>query len=279
MMNQNSDTFQKFQVGAVLNRTWVTLWKRPFAFMGLAFLTMIVPACINEFILSPLQTGGEETVTFASSSLALLGGAFNFLFMVFFQGAITYAVFQTFMGDRASVLQSFGRSLNRMGALIGIAFTQILILSAAIVIVAVLFALFAMIHIVVGVVFILVASLIILYFSSVFYAAWYVATSVCVVERLGPLASLKRSRELTYGCKKKIYGMLSLALVIFMIVMGVGMFVVSKIGLSWPIALIIRLILSIVPYAFVCVNTPVVYYSLRMTKEDLTDASLAAIFD
>jgi uncharacterized membrane protein len=107
---------------------------------------------------------------------------------------------------------------------------------------------------------------------------WFVGVPVCVVERLGPWASLERSDELIRGHRWKIFGLMLL------------LFVVGAIG-SALIEYLLKPITGIVPTflvtltwdgiwgAYYSVTSVVVYHDLRAPKEGIEIDQIAAVFD
>ena len=106
----------------------------------------------------------------------------------------------------------------------------------------------------------------------------YVALPVCVVERLGPFASMGRSRFLTKGARWKLLGMLLLMFlaiaVLGAIFGGIGGYVGGLVGYK-----IGAMPVTIFVYAFFSVLAAVVYHDLRVSKEGVDVETLAGVFD
>jgi hypothetical protein len=106
---------------------------------------------------------------------------------------------------------------------------------------------------------------------------WSVALPACVVEGLGPVASLGRSANLTKGYRWKIFG-------IFLLMWLASILVGSLIGLlSDPFGLTATFIANFVwnavwaaYYNSVLVMT---YHDLRVAKEGIDTDQIAAVFD
>jgi hypothetical protein len=108
--------------------------------------------------------------------------------------------------------------------------------------------------------------------------AWYVALPVVVVERLGPVASLRRSAELTKGHRWKIFGII----IVIGIVAGIVGAVVNTIALMFhnhAVHTVIQYLLQALLIAFEGVVGVVLYHDLRAAKEGINTERIAAVFD
>jgi hypothetical protein len=106
---------------------------------------------------------------------------------------------------------------------------------------------------------------------------WYVAVPTTVVEQLGPIRSLGRSRQLTKGFRWKLFGLLLLTLVISLIG-GSCIAFVARYG-SPPVQAVTQAIWSGVSGGFSSVLIAVTYYYLRVAKEGVDIDQIAAVFD
>lgn len=115
---------------------------------------------------------------------------------------------------------------------------------------------------------------------------WSVAMPVCVVERLGALRSLRRSRELTKGHRWRMFGLLLVTLVPCFIgnaILGaaLGAFLISNpAGSLLPAATqTIGLIGNGLWTAFITVVFLVTYRDLRVAREGIDTEQIAAVFE
>jgi len=154
-------------------------------------------------------------------------------------------------------------------------------------IVAVAFAMVNLINLVVGLASVVVLSiqyeylqyvwpfLLIIIPGLVLYAMWFVAVPACVVERLGPWTSLRRSRDLTKGHRWKLCG-----LTLLLIIPIVG---IIKFGLAIDegpiVGPIINWICRGICAAFAAVVGAVTYHDLRVVKEGLNIDQITKVFD
>ncbi|HEY7301815.1 MAG TPA: hypothetical protein VH684_28325 [Xanthobacteraceae bacterium] len=106
---------------------------------------------------------------------------------------------------------------------------------------------------------------------------WYVATPVCVVERIGPWKSLRRSEALTKGSRWKIFGMMVLVVIITLI--GKGLIVKLTLMTGATVGLLANLIWSALIGAFSAILGVVTYRDLRVAKEGIDTDQIAAVFD
>jgi hypothetical protein len=92
----------------------------------------------------------------------------------------------------------------------------------------------------------------------------FVATPVCVVEQLGPLASMDRSTQLTRGHRWKILG-----------IEGITEIADGGVILSAACELMWTAIIG-TGYAILAIAT---YHDLRVAKEGVDTAQIAAVFE
>ena len=106
---------------------------------------------------------------------------------------------------------------------------------------------------------------------------WFVGLPACVVERLGPLTSLRRSWELTEGHHWKVFGM-----ALLFSIASLGSFLIEfELGaVAGPtVGLIGKLIWMGLWAAFSAVVGAVTYHDLRVVKEGLTIDQITKVFD
>jgi hypothetical protein len=108
--------------------------------------------------------------------------------------------------------------------------------------------------------------------------AIYVALPACVIERLGPVASLKRSRALTKGNRWQIFG-LYLVLAVLEWLLSFGFAFVAKTIAGPVVGVYAQLAGQILVGAFASVLYAVVYHDLRVDKEGFDIEELASVFD
>ena len=107
---------------------------------------------------------------------------------------------------------------------------------------------------------------------------WYVATPACIVERLGPIASMGRSAKLTTGHGWQVFGMMMLIGIPAAIV---GSVIEAALGLAGNTALVMlgTLVWNGASGAFSAIFVVVTYHDLRVAKEGIDTHQIAAVFD
>jgi hypothetical protein len=154
----------EFRIGSVLNRTW-SVFSRNF----LAFFVVMAIASLPDVLLS---NAGE------SRSLVILGAFVSDVMRRLSQAVVLYSAFQDMRGNRVSITQSFQVGMRRFFPIVGLAIGAALLTMLAT-------ALFIIPGIIV-------------------FLMLFVATPVCVVEQLGPFASMERSSHLTRGHRRRL---------------------------------------------------------------------------
>jgi hypothetical protein len=167
------------------------------------------------------------------------------------QSAITYGAFQGMRGRDIQIGEAFGRAVRRLLPVIG-----------AVIAVGIAVA--------IGFILLVVPGMI-------FWTMFYVAVPVCVVERLGPVASLGRSRELTKGYRWRIFGLALLLVLISGMVLGIQKVLNVTVG-GIP-AIVGDGLLQVVFLAFQLIVYAVAYHDMRVDKEGIDIEQLASVFD
>ena len=242
---QDSTITAQFGVGSVLSRSFSTLFKNPLVFFGLTLIATLPPHLVQLAV----PAGALEGLALPTVVAAVLSMVFAFVV----QGAIAYAVYQELRGRKASFGSALSSGLARVGWLILAAFLVSLGIS-------------------IGLVLLVIPGLILM-------CLWSVTIQACVVEKLGPLASMGRSAQLTKGYRLPIFGLLLIVGVASAVFNGFA----SYLGLSLfgnPVVFaLIGGVLAALPSAFNNVMSAIIYSDLRAVKEGVTLDSLANVFD
>jgi hypothetical protein len=114
---------------------------------------------------------------------------------------------------------------------------------------------------------------------GVIYACMiFVAQPACVIERLGPNGSLRRSRELTKGYRWQVFAVFIFVSVAAALAAGAGITVVTL--LIGPVAGAVgQFVVQAFIGAFSAVLYAVTYSGLREAKEGVSVDELASVFD
>jgi hypothetical protein len=231
----------------------------------IALVLVVAVMLLGGNLLGPLS----ESPSSGAIISGVIGGVVYVMTTMLFQGMITYTIFQLFMRNAASVWESLTRSLSRvltvfLGTVAAIAGGGLVCFGTAFILsrLGPIGALFS----------VLVTTIL----MSFFFTTWFVFAPACVVERLGALASLDRSGKLTKGYRLRISGIFLLLVLISKTVSFIADKVIPDLGI---ISVIVKTLIVLIPVTFASLAPAVVYYSLRVAKENLTPESLADIFD
>jgi hypothetical protein len=110
---------------------------------------------------------------------------------------------------------------------------------------------------------------------------YFVTTPVCVVEKRGPFASMKRSMQLTKGHRWKVFGLWLLLVALLLIAsIFIGLLGLALRAVGGPL---LGAISSVVWYAiwiaYYAVTVAVTYHDLRVAKEGVDIEQIASVFD
>jgi hypothetical protein len=167
------------------------------------------------------------------------------------QAVILYIAFQYLRGQSASLGDSVQKGLTRFFPILGLSILMGL-------------------GFLVGAVLLVVPAIILL-------VVWSVALPACVLERLGPIASLKRSSALTKGHRWKIFGIMLLlwiATLVVITVLGALLFSLGAIALA-----IGKFLWTTVWAAYYNSVLIMIYHDLRVAKEGVDVEQIASVFD
>ena len=237
-----------FRLGGIISRSGAVLSRH--------FLTFFIVAAIaySPMLLIESTQTAEPIGPSEALSQALWAFFGVVLLMVFSQlgdAIILHAAFQDMRRRPVRLVESFNVALSRLFPLIGIGFVQGFL-------------------ILLGMILLIVPGLIL-------NAMWFVGLPACVVERLGPWASLRRSRELTKGYRWKVF-----ALALLLPAVNAGSSVIASVlaALAGPVAgLTGQMIWTGIAAAFSGVVFTVTYYDLRVLKEGVDIEQITAVFD
>src|SRR6266508_604212 len=237
-------TESDFRVGRVLNRTTSVL-SRNFLIFFIVTTVASLPLVLMRGLQSESEPGQNVVLVLISFFLAIVLYTLS-------QAVVLYGAFQDMRGRPVSLSESLQVGLQR--------FFPIIVLA---IIVSILVGL---------------ASILLIVPGLILFTMWFVATPVCVVERLGPNASMRRSSQLTKGHRWKIFGLILLLIIISAMVSPVIEFGLAAVGGS-TLAIIASLIWSGVWVAFYAISVVVTYHDLRVAKEGINSEQIAAVFD
>lgn len=243
-----------FRVGRVLGRSFGVLFRHFVQFL----LVTIVPIAPLAYVIGVevvSVAGVKHPDPAASVRIALLmmaAVAFWVLAMMIAQAIVLYGTFQDMRGKPMRFGEAIVKGFARFFPIIGLAFCSLIAVGA-------------------GFVLLIIPGI-------MFAVMFYVALPACVVERLGPIASMKRSMALTKGHRWKIFGILILVALINVIAATVITTVLTVVG-GVKAMLIGRFLWQVIMGAFGAVVVAVIYHDLRAAREGIDVERMAAVFD
>ena len=268
--NRGNGDVSKFSVRTVVSRSFSTLCKHPFVFIGLSLFGIIPGSVITVFTQNSLIRDG---VVWVLSSIM----------WATFQGAIAYGVFETLRGN----VPQFGKSMsNSMAHIASLTLVSLLVFGVLIM----LYYISTLFHTVVQIMAVLIGphpleidphflsmgtiivTILMTLMKLVVLCKWDVFVQVCVFERLGPAESLSRSSYLTKGCRLKIAALYAICGVIALVVVLVSFpiaWIISALPMSMQYLIVAALaIIAAAPIAaLIHVITSITYFELRAIKE------------
>jgi hypothetical protein len=262
MTDVSASIGREFRIGPIFTRSW-SIYAANFLKFTLVAVVIALP---NQLIRSNLTT--LVSATQVDIGQTLVGSWIIALILEFIgQGVILYGAFQAVDGHPVVIGAAVRRWLSRFWAIIGISILVFLGLAVG----------FALL-IIPGVIMAL---------------RWAVTLPVCMVEGKGPLASMRRSAQLTKGHRWKLFGIgvlvyvvaITSALVrVLLVGLLAGSGILGGLGLAaFPgriiIAAIVSLILSAIVIAYFNVVAATIYHHLRGAKEGVDTEQIATVFD
>lgn len=249
-----------FNAGTVIGRTFSVWWRHvlPFATMS---LVVYAPVAIGLAALFAKAAGPDPADPFAVFAPAVAGGwLVTMLLHVPYTGAIGFAVFRGLRGGRIGLGAMVGEGFRRFFPLAGV---------------MLLFGLATTF-----------ATLLLVFPAIMLGCAWAAAVPSCVVERTGPVESLRRSAELTRGVRMQVF----LAYLAVFAVMWAASAAVQVVAMVVAIAtlpdalepagtMVASQLANVLFGALPLVVPAVIYHDLRAAREGLDAGSLASVFD
>ena len=275
----------EFRIGRVFGRAWLLLARN-----GVKLIPITLIGSLPVLLALGLAPGAVPPNQFQNlrGSLSLL------LFIVLgiaCHAALLQAAAQAMGGRTVNLVEALGTGLRRFFPVIGLAicaFLAILVVAGGLVLVAAgVGALFGPTPraglMVAGVLAAFVAMIML-------YTSWFVATAACVIEKLGPIRSLGRSRALTKGHRWRLFGLLLAILVVAMIVgavifgllfamVGAGGFPAVIILMTSTSVRVVNVLLNAIWGTYFGLVIFVAYHDLRVAKEGIGTEQIAKVFE
>lgn len=249
-----SDRAGYFSVGGALGRAFGLFGGEIGKYLLLAAL-LLSPTVIYALFFAPpaaAPVAALQKGLWATYQRGFLVGVAQFILSLALQATVLYGAFQQMQGQSFDIARSLKSGFERMPAVIGV---------------TILFGLACGF----GALLLIVPGLMLL-------CAFYVAVPVCVIERLGVVESLSRSRALTKGSRWKIFGILLLVGVVGAIVGGGVTLIAARAGGPKVVA-VAGYVWQVVSGGFGAVLVAVVYHDLRTSQDGIDVGQIASVFD
>jgi hypothetical protein len=245
-----------FDMGRVISSTFGLVTKHAMVLFPAALAYALISQGISAYALMGVNAA-DPTSMFTSPLywisllVAILGG-------FVFQGYVIHAIVDGYRGNTPTIGGSFAAALKGVLPLIA---TGLLVFIVSYL----------------GLFLIVVPGIIL-------FVMWSVAVPVVVVEGVGPLKAMGRSRALTKGARWPIFGLGLITIIIVMVltfaIYGFNITAMAAGGQSFSMGrilagTIVGTITSVLMYAGIAA----IYSELRMTKEGVANDQLAEAFD
>jgi len=241
-----------FRVGRVLSVSFSMLMKHLVQFFLIGVISAAPIVLWGIFLVSNANSLQSPEAAMAQLSSIGVVMVATLCIGAICQAVILYAAFQVMRGLPINLSEAIGVAIKRFIPLILVGICQW---------------------------FILVVGMVLLVIPGVIFATMIaVAVPVCVVERLGPFASIGRSTNLTKGHRWKILGLYLAYFVIVLLVSIVVGAVAGVIGIPW-LAVLTDAVIRAFTSAWLSLILVVTYHDLRAAKEGIGIDKIAAVFD
>jgi hypothetical protein len=234
------DAGRDFRVGNVFSRAW-QIFTANFIFFFIVTFIVALPNLV--------LTAGRDpsTLGWGLAIAIILGVVLNTVG----QAVLLYAAFQYLRGHTVQPGEALQLGLSRFLPLLGLAILYGLGLALGFVLLVVPF-------------FFLIVM-------------WAVVVPACVVEGLGPIASMSRSTQLTKGHRWKIFGIIILLLIVSAIGSKLIPLILAPAGLV--VMALGTVIWTAIWAAYWNCILIMIYHDLRVAKEGIDTHQIASVFD
>jgi hypothetical protein len=289
----------EFRIGHVFSQSWSVLRQNILkigvvtgaAILPLLLIPMALPVNIAGPLGSPGAIGPSGTDLSAFDLFTFFGSmaVFFVILLVVFnlsEAMVVYITVEHMRRKPINLVAGLKVALGRFFPLIGI----VLLITLALMGLGLLSGIVAGVAAAFPGLAAVVLNLVLFFLSFVLYfmliITWLVARPACVVERLGPLRSLRRSQELTRGHRWKLLGLLLLALACLLavlLILGIVLGITTALGgtatFAGPLVQYLSLVLYAVVLAFFWILIAVIYRDLRVAREGIDGDQIATVFE
>ncbi len=251
-------TRESFDIGRVIQRTMALVGRNFVPFFILALVLTGVPSLVLQLAMPTDPTAIQQAPGVYITSI-VIGALVSIATGVILQGTLTRASVDDLSGKGVQLSAAVSNAVAMILPLVGL-------------------GLLVGLGVAVGLIALIV--------PGIFLAlCWMVASPVMVVERLGVIASMQRSMQLTQGHRWAILGLIVLFMIAYMIVAAVIGAIIggSMADLANPAGppLTFVLIMTLVGVVLSVVGTvgaAAIYFELRQIKEGVGVTELAQVF-
>ena len=257
------ETRNRFGISNVLARAWEVL-SANFAFFFVIAVLVGIPMMILQLFYDPMEVmrlglnpaamqskDGAAYIAGYNRAMALAYPATLVIGLVCY-GVCSLTVFQHLRHERGALGDNFAQALKRFFPLLGASLLLGLGVGAA--------------------------SILLIIPGIMLAVRWAISSQVCVIEKLGPIASLKRSSQLTKGYRWPLFGLGILIAVVFGLVPYLLSYLLGLAG-GRTVAVVGGLLMHGVFGGYLYCLSVTVYQELRRIKEGMESPATMAVFD
>jgi hypothetical protein len=278
-------TGQDFRVGRVLGTAWSVYAKNivPFSAIALALLLPLLAIRLLSHLYLPLLAPWDPTTRIGGAASwipIIMHFVSNVLLIQLVTATLVYGTIKDMRHQSVSIREALTRGLRLALRALGVVMvSSVLVGPGATMLIVPGFVLFEVFWVVMvsfnavglGVIMLVLPGL------MLFVVLW-VVIPVAVVERLGIIASLRRSVFLTKGNRWRITGLVAVLLLISILISTLPELIVGT-GITWRAYAYFDYALTALVTAVSAVVITVSYHDLRLLKEGVDVEGIAAVFD
>ena len=249
--------FAPLDLGGLLEET-ASVYKRNFVPFVLISLVPQLPGLVLSFALGPVlvlsPSSGPVAAETSPGLLAAVGAVFLVSLIVYpiAGGASAWAVAQQYLSGRVSIGECFRRAWYKVASLVTANLLFVLSLIGTLVLSLVLVGIPLLLYLLV---------------------VWFFFVECIIFERSGPMAALWRSREHVQGSFWRVLGIGFAYTFLFVAAVFVVPFMFRAVGDVFSDLLAVAL--AIVASPFIWIGRTLVYFDMRVRKEDYTMDEMA----
>lgn len=272
-----------FSISNVITNTFGLIGRNAVFFIGLSLLMIAMPQLVAVFAAAQPELSADLTELDAAT--VILAAVYYLTFVLLYvmlQSVFMIVSVRDLSGERVDLMQCVRQAAAKLPGLIGLFIVMALAYGAIMAMGFVpLFGYFfgrqdtafepgvmAIVLTFGGFIVIFVAFLLV-------YLMWMVAIPVKVVENVGVVGALTRSRNLTKGARLRLFGLICV-FVVFSIIIAIPMGMLALFGPT--VSMVVAAVSSAINAAVGAAGIAAVYIELRGAKEGTSSDQLASVF-